>query len=90
MKVKRHPQRTCIACRKTKDKQTLVRIVRTPKQQIVVDPTGKTNGRGVYLCRKEQCWQKELHPNQLSKALRIPVSLNDVVQLQSDLTNLLS
>ena len=55
-KVKRVPQRTCIACRKVEGKRSFVRIVRTTSG-VEVDVTGKKSGRGAYLCSSRQCWQ---------------------------------
>lgn len=52
------PQRTCIACRLKHDKRQLTRIVRTPDGSVVVDPTGKLNGRGAYVCQQLTCWDK--------------------------------
>ncbi|RME99161.1 MAG: YlxR family protein [Chloroflexi bacterium] len=78
---KHRPQRTCIACRQTKDKRDLVRVVRTPDQHVVIDPTGKANGRGVYLCRQASCWQKGLKKERLSHALKVAVSASDMEQI---------
>ncbi|HAX26093.1 MAG TPA: DUF448 domain-containing protein, partial [Chloroflexi bacterium] len=49
------PQRLCIACREHDAKRTYVRLVRTPEGTVEVDPTGKRNGRGAYLCRRRSC-----------------------------------
>lgn len=78
---KHKPQRTCMVCRKVKDKRDLLRVVRTPEQHVVVDPTGKANGRGVYLCRQASCWQKGLKAERLSHALKLVVSATDVEKM---------
>jgi predicted RNA-binding protein YlxR (DUF448 family) len=82
---KHQPQRTCLVCRSIKDKRELIRIVRTPEQQVIIDPTGKANGRGVYLCRQGDCWRKGLKKERLSHALKVEVAAADVVQLQTTL-----
>jgi predicted RNA-binding protein YlxR (DUF448 family) len=70
-KRRRHtPQRTCVVCRTTTDKRTLTRLVRTPDDGVQVDPTGKRNGRGAYLCDQPECWDRALATDVLSKALR--------------------
>ena len=57
MMRRRHiPQRTCIACRKIRHKRDLIRVVRTPEGEVLIDPTGKRSGRGAYLCRAQDCW----------------------------------
>jgi predicted RNA-binding protein YlxR (DUF448 family) len=50
-----------------------VRIVRGPDGRAEVDPTGKKNGRGAYLCRKRSCWQKGLDSKALDRALKIEI-----------------
>jgi predicted RNA-binding protein YlxR (DUF448 family) len=81
-KKKHTPQRTCIACRQVKDKRDLIRVVRTPEGDILLDPSGKANGRGVYLCKETRCWEKGATKERLSQALKIPVTLEQVEKLQ--------
>jgi len=64
------PRRTCVACRQVRSKRELVRVVRTPTGGVVVDETGKLNGRGAYLCRQRLCWDKALKQNKLERALK--------------------
>ena len=47
---KKIPMRRCTGCGEMKEKKSLIRIVRTPEGEIKLDRTGKTNGRGAYLC----------------------------------------
>ena len=49
MKVKKIPMRTCVVTKEKWDKRDLLRIVRTPDGEVIVDLTGKANGRGAYL-----------------------------------------
>ena len=58
MRPKHVPQRTCVACRQVKSKRELIRIVRASDGRVFVDETGKTSGRGAYLCRDRACWEK--------------------------------
>ena len=55
MKVKKVPLRKCIVCQEMLPKKELVRVVRTPEENILVDLTGRAAGRGTYVCRKESC-----------------------------------
>jgi uncharacterized protein len=64
------PQRTCVVCRETDAKRALTRIVRTGEGTIEVDPSGRKNGRGAYLCGKKECWEKAVSTPILAKALR--------------------
>jgi hypothetical protein len=81
---KRHiPQRTCIACRRTDSKRQLVRVVRTTDLGVIVDPTGKIAGRGAYLCKVRECWDKGLKGSLLNRALKTTVTEVDMAALQS-------
>jgi predicted RNA-binding protein YlxR (DUF448 family) len=85
LRPKHKPQRTCIACREVKDKRDLIRVVRTPAGSLIVDPTGKANGRGAYLCRQASCWEKGLSKQRLAQALKITLSAEEVAELQAQL-----
>ncbi len=80
---KHKPQRTCIVCRETQDKRALIRVVRTPEGRVIVDPTGKANGRGAYLCQQKSCWEKSLQKQLLTRALKTTLSEEDLAGLQS-------
>lgn len=77
------PQRTCIACRQEARKRELIRIVRTPDQHIVVDPTGKANGRGAYLHPVRGCWEKALKGGSIRHALKITPAPDDAEALRA-------
>jgi len=68
--VKHIPQRTCAACRKTRPKRELVRLVRISDGSVEVDATGKKAGRGAYLCPTQECWEIGLNFGRLEYALR--------------------
>lgn len=80
---KKHvPQRLCIACRQKRDKRELTRLVRT-ESGVVVDPTGKQNGRGAYVCDQQECWDKITKSQLLDKALKIKISANEKSMIAS-------
>jgi predicted RNA-binding protein YlxR (DUF448 family) len=85
LRPKHKPQRTCIVCREIKDKRDLFRIVRTPEGRLIIDPTGKANGRGAYLCRQASCWEKGGQKQRLAQALRITLSAEELAELQNQL-----
>lgn len=76
------PQRTCIACRGTESKRGLVRVVRTPEGRVVVDPTGKANGRGAYVHDARDCWEGALKKGRLAHALKTTITPEDMAGLQ--------
>ena len=69
MTVKKVPLRRCAGCNEQKSKKEFVRVVRTPEGDIVLDETGKQNGRGVYLCPQKSCLQKARKAKRLERNL---------------------
>ena len=57
-RVRHIPQRTCVACRRTGDQRTFVRLVRATDGLVEVDEAGRAPGRGAYLCRAVTCWER--------------------------------
>lgn len=70
-RVKHVPQRTCVACRRGDAKRGLIRVVRDADRRVAVDPTGRRNGRGAYLCHDPACWEAALKRRALERALRL-------------------
>ncbi|GMQ79521.1 MAG: hypothetical protein BMS9Abin02_2118 [Anaerolineae bacterium] len=84
IREKHIPMRTCIVCHDRKDKRQLVRIVRTNDSGVLVDPTGKRNGRGAYLCDKPQCWDQALKSKVLDRALKTELSADERQSVYKD------
>jgi predicted RNA-binding protein YlxR (DUF448 family) len=74
---KHQPLRTCVACRETKPKRELLRIVRTPDSHIFIDATGKKSGRGAYLCARLSCWEKALKGKRLEQEFETTIPEED-------------
>ena len=72
--------RTCVVCRERDGKRALFRLVRSD-EGVVVDPTGKMNGRGAYLCDKASCWQRAMTGDVLARALRTTLTDQDRARL---------
>ena len=83
-KVRKIPQRQCVGCRTMRDKRELIRVVKTPEGEIVLDATGKKSGRGAYLCPDPQCLQKARRARALERALdvAIPGTVYDALEAQ--------
>ena len=64
--TKRIPERMCVVCRQMKPKTELLRIVNSA-DGVVVDGTGKLNGRGVYLCKCRECVTKAIKSKGFAK-----------------------
>ncbi|MBL8164353.1 MAG: YlxR family protein [Anaerolineae bacterium] len=75
------PMRTCVVCRDKTGKRILTRMVRT-ENGLMIDPTGKMNGRGAYLCERLACWERAISSDVLGKALRMSLNAEDRERLQ--------
>ena len=84
--MRRVPTRTCVACRTSRPKRDLIRIVRRPDGTIVVDEGGRVAGRGAYVCRTAACLTIANTRNALSRALEttVPTSLLASIELGTD------
>ncbi len=74
MIVKKKPARTCMACNEQKEKQELIRIVRSKDGVIEVDLSGKKSGRGAYICKKEECLEKIMKSKRLERIFEQEIS----------------
>lgn len=73
MKVKKIPMRTCVITKEKLEKKDLIRVVRTPDGEVIVDLTGRVNGRGAYLKKDLETINKAEKSKQLNKHLEIEV-----------------
>ena len=73
MKTKKIPMRSCVVTKEKYPKMELVRIVRTPENEVIVDLTGKVNGRGAYLKKDITVIEKAQKTKILNKILEIEV-----------------
>ena len=83
-KPRKIPQRQCVGCREMKDKRVLLRIVRTPEGEILLDSTGKKSGRGAYVCPDPECLKKARRSKALERAFNtaIPPEVYDALEGQ--------
>ena len=77
----RVPERQCAGCNLRRPKKELLRVVRTPDGEILLDSTGKKNGRGAYLCPDVACLQKARKKKALPRMLdtEIPESVYEAL-----------
>lgn len=70
---KKIPLRQCVGCGEMKGKKEMVRILKTTEGDIVLDTTGKKNGRGAYLCRSMECLKKARKGRGLERSFKISI-----------------
>lgn len=73
MKQKKIPLRKCISCGENKSKKELLRIVKTNENKVLVDLTGKINGRGAYICPSKACFELAHKNKKISRALQMEI-----------------
>lgn len=70
---KKIPLRKCSGCGEMKPKKELIRVLKMENEEIVIDFTGKKNGRGAYLCPSKECLGKAMKTKGIERSLKTPV-----------------
>ncbi|WP_277934387.1 RNase P modulator RnpM [Parablautia intestinalis] len=84
--AKKIPLRQCIGCGEMKSKKEMIRVLKTPEEEILLDATGKKNGRGAYLCREKECLVKARKNKGLERSfkMKIPNEVYDNLEKEFD------
>lgn len=82
------PLRKCIGCNEIKPKKELIRIVKTSKEEIIPDATGRANGRGAYLCNNMDCLKKAIKNKGLNRAFKMNVDSDILTKLGEEMSSL--
>ena len=79
VKVKKIPERRCTGCGEHFPKSVMIRVLRTPDGEIVLDVAGKRSGRGAYICKNSSCLKKARKARRIETSLecRIPDEVYD-------------
>lgn len=85
MKQKKIPMRMCVGCREMKPKKELIRVVRQPSGQVLLDRTGKAAGRGAYVCPDSACLEKARKSKVLERTLEASIEPAVYEQLAKEL-----
>lgn len=84
--VKKIPMRQCTGCGERKPKGELIRVVRTPESNIVLDFVGKRNGRGAYICKNGDCLSLAQKKKRLENAFGVEIPEEIYQKLKKELT----
>lgn len=84
MTNKKVPMRQCVGCAQMKSKNELIRIIKTPEEDIILDATGKKNGRGAYICASMDCLKTARQRKGLERSLKvaIPTEIYDNLEME--------
>lgn len=70
--MKKIPQRKCLGCMESKPKNKLYRLVKTKMNEVIIDTTGKLEGRGAYIC-SEECLEKARRAKRFEKEFEMKI-----------------
>ena len=84
--MKKVPMRQCVGCHNMVSKREMIRVIKTSDGQIMLDATGKKNGRGAYICNSRECLEKAIKSRSLERSLKaaIPSELYDSLKEELD------
>lgn len=71
--MKKIPLRQCIGCGEMKSKKEMIRVLKTTEDEIVIDATGRKNGRGAYICPSMECFKKTVKSKGLERSLKMAI-----------------
>ncbi len=86
--MKKIPMRQCIGWQEMKSKKEMIRVIKTPEDEICIDATGRKNGRGAYICPKSECLQKAIRNRGLERSLKMQIPKEVYGQLEEEMKNI--
>ena len=78
--------RKCTGCGEQKPKKELVRVVNTPNGEILLDLTGKTSGRGAYICNSAECLKKARKSKRIDRTFEMTIPDEIYEQMEAQIS----
>lgn len=88
MNTRKVPLRQCIGCGEMKTKKEMIRVIKTPEEDVLIDSTGKKNGRGAYICPSSECLKKAIKNKAIERSFKMNISGEVYKQLEEELIKL--
>ena len=88
MAMKKIPLRQCIGCGEMKNKWEMIRVIKTPEGEILLDATGRKNGRGAYLCPSGECLKKAVKNKGLERSFKMAIPKEIYENLEKEMETL--
>ena len=82
---KKIPMRKCVGCGEMKEKKEMIRVLKTPEDEIILDTTGRANGRGAYICTSADCLAKAIKNKGLERSLKSQIPEDVSARLKEEL-----
>ena len=83
--IKKTPLRQCVGCSDLKSKKEMIRVIKTPENEFLIDTRGKKNGRGAYICNSVECLEKAIKNRGLEKSFKTAISKDIYEKLKEEL-----
>lgn len=84
---KKIPLRKCTGCGEMKPKKELVRVVKTPEDEVLMDLTGRVNGRGAYICPNAQCLKFARKSKRIERSFQMQIPDEIYDKMEEELKN---
>ena len=84
---KKIPLRQCVGCNEMKSKKEMLRVLKTAENEVILDATGKLNGRGAYLCKNEECLKKAIKHKGIERSLKMNIDKTVYEKLEKEFLN---
>ena len=88
MSMKKVPLRQCIGCQEMKSKKEMIRVIKTAEDEIMLDATGRKNGRGAYLCPSMECLKKAVKGKGLERSFKMAIPKEVYETLEKEMEHL--
>lgn len=82
--MKKIPMRQCVGCGEMKNKKEMMRVLKSAEGPILLDMTGKKNGRGAYLCKSAECLQKARKNKGLERSFKMSIPQEVYEELEKE------
>ncbi len=82
---KKIPMRKCVGCGEMKEKKEMIRVLKTPEDEIILDKTLRANGRGAYICNNAECLAKAIKNKGLERSLKAHIPDEVSARLKEEL-----
>lgn len=86
--VRKIPMRKCVGCEEMRSKKEMMRVLKTTEDEIVLDTTGRKNGRGAYLCFNKACLMQAMKNKGLERSLKMAIPQSVYENLEKEFENI--
>ena len=84
-KTKKIPMRQCVGCGQMNEKRLMYRVLRTQEGAFLLDKTGRKNGRGAYICPKEECLKNAIRSKGLERSFKMQIPKEVYAMLEEEM-----